>query len=356
LINAAARKARALVREFGEARAARSRRPPPIRFTEAESESPTVYYLCPDIDVPTGGVRNIYRQVDVLNAAGVDASVMHSATGFRCSWFEHTTRVTSAPRVTLTPYDRLVLPEYYGPGLSLLDPAIRKVIFNQGPYLTYVGVDFEQTQPGAPYAGVDGIESMWTVSHDGAALLRHTFPDLPVAVTRVVVDGDLFRPPDSPAGRRIAYMPRRRPEERDLVLHTLRARGALDGWELVPIHGVDEVGTARLLRSCSVFLAFGEREGFGLPPAEAMASGCYVVGFTGNGGRDYFDPDICTPVPDNDMLAYVKAVEDVLRRYEADPDDVVKSGLLASERVLNRYHEAGLREDLLAALELNANA
>lgn len=38
------------------------------------------------------------------------------------------------------------------------------------------------------------------------------------------------------------------------------------------------------------YLTLTPVEGFGLPPLEAMSSGCVVLGFNGYGGRDYFTP------------------------------------------------------------------
>jgi hypothetical protein len=79
-----------------------------------------------------------------------------------------------------------------------------------------------------------------------------------------------------------------------------------------------------------------------------MASGCYVVGFTGMGGRDYFDPDYSSPVLENDILGYARAVEEAIRRHDTEPESLAKAGLIASERIIGRYHESGLREDLLS--------
>jgi glycosyltransferase involved in cell wall biosynthesis len=72
------------------------------------------------------------------------------------------------------------------------------------------------------------------------------------------------------------------------VLNILHARGVLDGWEVISIDGLPEHEVAERLRSCAVFLSFGHPEGCPLPPLEAMASGCVVVGYHGRGGREYF--------------------------------------------------------------------
>lgn len=57
--------------------------------------------------------------------------------------------------------------------------------------------------------------------------------------------------------------------------------------EWVTIDKVSQDKVAYLLGSCHIFLSTGFPEGFALPPAEAMAAGCVVVGCTGFGGWDY---------------------------------------------------------------------
>ena len=341
--------ARRLAGAVSRARDRRARRPPRITVGAPDGRPPTVYYLTPDQTSPRGGVRMMYRHVDLLNAAGIDATVLHGRAGFRCTWFTNSTRVSSAGSVTLTPGDVLVVPEYYAPGYAVLPVGPRIVIFNQGAYHTFDYSPYGVGRPGAPYTDVRNVVAMLTVAEDAAALLRYTFPRIPVHQARAVVDREVFHPaPDGRTGRRIAYIPRRRPQERQQLLQMLASRGVLDGWELVPIEGRTEHETADIMRSSAIFLSFSEREGFGMPPAEAMACGCYVVGFTGMGGRDYFDPAYCAPVPDADLLAFARAVESAVQRYDTDPDGFAKTALLASDQILGRYHEDGLRADLVA--------
>lgn len=345
--NPIARPVRTALLRVASGRERRRRTPAEVRYDSGRPGSGRICYLCPDDPRPSGGIRVVYRHVDLLNAAGRDAVVLHGRPGFRVGWFDNDTRVSAAGDVVLGRDDLLVVPEYYGPGLGSLPAGCRKVIFNQNAYSTFARVPLAGTGPGAPYAGVPGIEALLTVSQDNAALLRHAFPQFPVQVARVVVDERVFHPGDGPAGRRIGYMPRRRAEEQEQLLHILRARGVLDGWELVPIDAMTEAQTAEALRGCAIFLSFSEREGFGLPPAEAMASGAYVVGFTGLAGRDFFDPAHCAPVAEADLLAFAVAVEAALDRYRTDPGALAAAGAAASKHILAQYHEDGLRSDLL---------
>ncbi|WP_406108465.1 glycosyltransferase [Micromonospora globbae] len=339
--------ARGAVRRYSRAADLRWRRLPHLAVGRRSGDRPTVYYLAPVPSGIFGGIRNLYRHVDNLNAVGISAAVVHPRTGYRASWFANDTRVLGASEVVLTPDDLLVVPECYGPGLGAVPDGVRVVVFNQGAYITFDHVPFDTTRAGAPYADVPGLVGLLAVSRDNAELLRYTFPDLPVGIARPVIDPELFHPSGEPPARRLAYLTHRRPEEREQLRHTLRARGLLERWAEAPIVGRSESETAAIMRGSAIFLSFSHREGFGLPPAEAMASGCFVVGYAGLGGREYFEPPECAPVPDGDLLAFARAVEAACAAYDDDPETFRKAGLAASERIRARYSVEALRAELL---------
>lgn len=133
----------------------------------------------------------MYQHVDILNAAGVDAAVLHHEAGFSCSWFEHTTRVVCASSVVLSSQDTLVVPEIYGPFLDRLPRIPHLVLFNQNAYLTW-----EHLGPMAP--AYDIFERAMTVSADSAELLAFAFPRLDLAVVPNAIDPDIFHPQREP--------------------------------------------------------------------------------------------------------------------------------------------------------------
>ena len=322
----------------------RWRRPPNLTVLPS-SGKPVVYYLSPSEQRPSGGVKVIYQHVDVLNSMGVSAAVLHQPDGFRCTWFENQTKVVSAREIRFHADDILVVPECYGAGLHYLPAQIRTVIFNQGPHHTFDRIDVAGSGATSPYAKLENLIGFLTVSDDGAELLRYAFPSTPVAVARNVIDPAVFRPRTGPAAHRIGYIPSRRPEEVHQLRHIVRAqeRSGLAGWDLVEISGRTEAQVADIMRSCGVFLSLSDRDGFGLPPAEAMASGCYVVGYPGGGGREFFDPEYCSPVED-----FTGLVRGLLAAASMDGPVLDGLGLKASARILGRYTEDGLRADLMA--------
>lgn len=157
------------------------------------------------------------------------------------------------------------------------------------------------------------------------------------------IDLDCFYPlrDEQKTGRvRIAWMPRKNKAlatqiREILALRCLHTGLAAPEWVEIQNRSREEV--AAILRSCQIFLATGFPEGCPLPPLEAMASGCLVVGFAGFGGWDYmrqawpggFRPayaglepgagpeDSGTGngffVPDGDTVAAALALEDAIR-------------------------------------------
>lgn len=335
----ALRRARGAVAAMAAERARRRCRPPALRVAERPGEGRTVYYLCPDHASPSGGVRAIYRHVDLLNDAGIDAAVLHHRPGFACRWFEHSTRVLAAPAVELSRRDVLVVPEIYGPYFDRLPEGPRLVAFNQNAYLT-----FARLAPGQDLS-YRRFEAAMTVSRDSAEYLRFAFPRLEVAVVPNSIDCEVFHPGTGLPPRRLATMPRKRRDEADQILRLLGDR--LDGWEVVEIESRPEAEVAALLRDAPIFLALGRQEGFGLPAAEAMASGCFVVGFPGFGGREVFDPQFSGPVEDGDVLGAAVRIANAIELYESDPEELRETGLRARRRIEETWTPERQRRALL---------
>lgn len=317
-----------------------------IPLSPTQDFEPSFLFLTPDFDVPAGGIKVMYRHVDILNGAGLSAAVMHQRPNFRCSWFVNDTAIVCASQRTIGPKDLLVLPELdvgLMAGSAFCTP---HVVLNQSGWLTWQrdadAVDSHYRSPIGPRAIV-------TVSEYAARLLRAAFPHQDTRVVRPGVDTGLFMPGDKRATRIISYMPRRGQAEATILWKVLGDTLTELGWRVDAIDGVPQQAVAQRLRRSQVFVSLGMREGFGLPAAEAMAAGNYVVGFHGFGGREFFRPEFSSPVETGDVLALAQEIARVLRCEEAEPGWLERRGRQASEYIRERYSPEAESDDVLRA-------
>ena len=306
----------------------------------------SAWFICPDFERPSGGIRKLYRCVDILNDAGFRAVIVHKRPGFRCTWFDNQTRVISSPQAVLQQGDVIVVPEVYGASICDLPRGIRQIIFNQGAYLMLDSLMNGATNL-APYIDNPDLVAVLVVSEDSAAVVEYAFPRVHVRRIRHGINPEIHHPPAGRKSRRIAYMPRRRGHEAAQVLKLLTLRGVLDGWEVIAIDRRTEAEAANLLRSTQIFLSFSQQEGFGLPPLEALACGCLVVGYHGFGGREFFRPPFAIAVEDGDVVAFARAVENVIHQIEDDPTNMATAGAAGARFVFDRYSRDAERQDLL---------
>jgi glycosyltransferase involved in cell wall biosynthesis len=147
---------------------------------------------------------------------------------------------------------------------------------------------FSSLPPGATWAQLP--VSFLAVSHPVARFVEQA-TGRSAPILRPHVDPAVFRAPGAKARDvvNVAYMPRKNKALVDQIraLCASRARPGCPAVNWIPVQGTDHHGVAELLRAAHIFLATGFPEGCPLPPLEAMACGCLVVGFPGLGGWDY---------------------------------------------------------------------
>lgn len=147
----------------------------------------------------------------------------------------------------------------------------------------------------------------------------------------------------------ITYMPRKRPDEALIIDRALRRRGRLAGYDLQAIDGVPLSQLRDLLGRTRIFISLLQNEALGFPAAEAMASGCLVIGYTGLGTREYFDEETGVPVAEGDTPGIVEAVEAAAADYERDSRRLDAMRERASGRVQEQYSQVRFRESVLQA-------
>jgi len=321
-----------------------------VRVSPTQVGDPTVLVLTPDFDHPSAGVRTMYRHVDILRAAGVPAEVLHHRTGFRCTWFDHETPVSSLAERAVGPDDLLVVGELdvdvVARQVGRAQP-LRHVVLDQSGYLAW---DHSPDVVVQHYLSPHAPLAVLATSRHVAQVSAFAHPGIEIRHVRLGLDVERLRPLETAdATRRIAWMPRRGGEDVDLALRLLAERRVLDGWELCPLEGLSAEEVSRMLQRTSVFLSLSHREGFGMPPLEAMACGAYVVGYDAFGGREFLRPGISSPVETGNVLALAVALADALESEASHPGWLRERGLEAAAFVRSEYSPERERESVLAA-------
>ena len=308
-----------------------------------------IWFMAPDLPEASGGTKILYRIVEELESAGYPARVWHGTSGLTYSSFESTAKVRYGLTLDLHPGDVLVMHEVGGPHWSFLAGASPVVMLCQGWSFVFQDIAVDD-RLNAGYPGWPRVTDVLATSRYVERTVRAmSGPGLPVHRVPVVVEPATFQP--GPKRRTVAFMPRRRRLEITAALQILRRRGQLAGWTFEPIDGLTERQVGRRLGEAAIFVSGAEREGFGLPAAEAMAAGCYVVGFTGDGGAEFMDPSVCTVVHDSDVLSLadgIAAAADLFDNDRASYDATVRG---AEVRIVETYNRTQMRSALVQAFD-----
>jgi hypothetical protein len=289
----------------------------------------TIFYLNPlNLPVASGGVQKLHDHVEILNDAGIDAAIINPPA-FRPWWFNTRARIVRAP-VTLKRGDLLAIPEVYGDALPNIAPGFPRVSVNQNSFTTFENVKRPDDHP---YLRCPSLLGILTMSEHDRRYLASTFPNLYVNRAYYSINPELFGFAEGPRQKKIAYMPRKRKQLAAQIIGSLYARHALDGWVLEEIRGMSHAQVSDVLGTSQLFLSFSQREGFGLPPAEALGRGCYVIGYAGWGGNEFFDAAHSQLVLEDDLEGFVSAVADWIANRGWDAD-IARAG---SRKILQTY-------------------
>jgi glycosyltransferase involved in cell wall biosynthesis len=289
-----------------------------------------ILYESVDLSSPSGGIRRLYRHVEILNKYGLRASVLHHRRGFKPGWF-----ATNAPveywdaGFTLNAGDILVIPEGH--------TDVIKATANAGCERVVIALNWANIYARLPI-GKDwrdyGIRHVIAGSQYERQFILQSM-GLDSTVLASGTNTDLFRP----AARKklqIAYMPRKNAEVFHILACTFRC--GYPQWNHVPFVPIDSVShddVARVMSESAVFLATSFPEGLARPPLEAMASECVVVGFAGRGSLEYMEHgENCYRAEDADVLTLAEYLHVALERIVDGRAEPMKA---AARKTAGRY-------------------
>jgi len=339
-----------------------------------------IFILTTDDNQPSGGRWILYQLVEMLRGRGLDARVLHQRAGFRYDWFPNDLPVcytyqfeqvraqswrkklryygrtfagrvknnaAKTERVIIDENDLLVLPAARTARCQDFLPGVPKIALSQNPYMLLPPGCADPAAEKVLHPDIIGRIAMSRLNYDWH---RFVFPDVPTYEVPVFLSSQTFSYTQAKK-KQIAYMPRKLKRDSALLINMLRVRGKLDGFSFLPIDGMSHAQVAQAMRESLIFLSFSHREGFGLPPAEAMACGCIVIGYTGNAGDEFFTEETGYPIPDGDLQTFAQTVESITEEYNRAPARLDEQREKASQKILTTYTRENTEAALLEAFE-----
>ncbi|MFC1843877.1 glycosyltransferase family 4 protein [Thermodesulfobacteriota bacterium] len=254
--------------------------------------------------LPVGGIKIIYQHCYLLKKNGYEAYPVHTYN-FKINWFSHNLSPISVKKALnlIQESDILVCPEVT-PKEAKPFKCRRKIVFVQNWALT------EATGPDKSYEDY-GFYQLLSCSHYNKDFMKGR-STLPCSVVVNGIDLTVFRHlPERKKARTVLYLNRKKADDARQAIKALGPEiyKTARFIELESRYTQNEI--VEYYQEADIFLALGYPEGFALPPLEAMACGCAVVGFTGGGGAEHMiDGQTALIAPDGD----VQALSDCLKR------------------------------------------
>ncbi|MDA1309751.1 MAG: glycosyltransferase [Proteobacteria bacterium] len=246
---------------------------------------------------PSGGIKVMLDHVEVLRAAGFDAFAYVKNQAQRPTAFDITVPVLTGA-FGIRPDDIIIRPETFSARdlEAAAKGGLRQAVFVQNHYYC------RHSLGSARCYGDLGVIDVFCASQR----IKRFLEENGIAQDVTVVPCAIATAPPSAADKReqIAAMPRKRAFEHGVIKHFFALRHPeFADLPWIEIEDVPHHEALRIMAESTIFLSLQRFEGFGLPALEAMAAGCLVVGFAGDGGWEYADQANGIWIPEDDLEA-----------------------------------------------------
>lgn len=328
-----------------------------FRKGESKGKNKNIIFLLPVTKYQAGGIKVICRQSELiskLNPTKINSEILFpESLSYKVTWFEHEA-IHKGDLMFDPEQDLVVLPEFWAaPHAKMLsDIGVKYAIYVQNGYS--LGLPLMSNQYDDLKEAYKNASLILSISDDTTECIKLAFPDITAEIIRIYysVDADKFKSSSSKENL-ITYMPRKLASHSKMVLFFLN--GILPkNWKIQAIDGLNEHGVIDILSRSRIFLSFSEFEGCPLPPVEAALSGNQVVGYTGEGAKEYWYLPMFTEVFCGDVRGYVKSILDKITQLESNPAIDTDGISKLADRYSNRAENESIARFLNAVEKLFA--
>ncbi|MBA1338423.1 MAG: hypothetical protein FD546_000223 [Pelagibacterales bacterium] len=126
----------------------------------------------------------------------------------------------------------------------------------------------------------------------------------------------------------ITYMPRKLSDHAEQLLFFLK-NNLPKNWKIESIHNMKQKDVYRHLVQSKIFLSFSRLEGLPLPPVEAAIAKNKVIGYTGEGGKQYWKEPVFTEIPNGDFSKFTtKILENIRNEKKGKKFNLVRKKII----------------------------
>ncbi len=302
----------------------------------------TIYY-CASGPATAGGQHVNTEHVAELRTAGLRAFLLLISSDEKALSFSDSAPVKKfTADFSFQDDDIVVIPEGWPKILKYFaSKRIRKIIHCQNPYYLFHSFD--------SISALEAHRFLEIIVCSGftAQMIRQFGFTGTIHIVRPAIANFFLESENSPKKIQIAYMPRKRSIESEFVRGLFRSQYPIfNNVNWVRIENKTRLECAAILKESAVFASFSFLEGLGLPPLEAMASGCIVAGFHGLGGREYTTALNGFWVDEGDYFGFTQQVAEALKAAQTP---AWKSSVLnESKKTTSVFSVESFRNDLLS--------
>ena len=229
--------------------------------------------------------------------------------------------------------DFVILPEIWAHFANdfLVKRKIKYSIFVQGFYHMNSFYDHKKL-----FKSYKKAEFIITTSKETYECLKFIFPDKKNKILKINLSFDQkkFRIPNK-KNNLITFMPRKLIDHFH-ILSLFLFEKLPKKWKMESLSNLDEKKLFLKLCKSKIFLSFSYAEGFGMPPLEAAIAGNKVIGYTGGGGKEYWQKPIFEEIQSGDIKKFSEKILDAVNNL---PKNWHKKTLSHRKKLTNKYSE-----------------
>ncbi len=307
-----------------------------------DSPAPRIIFFLAPFTVPFGGVAVILMHVATLNAHGIDAWIALPELPDINFYEWDVPKIIYGETLNVSAKDICVFPEgLLGYLNTLRGTPAKRIMFCQNQY--YLPFSSRAERGFSEFELDSVVVSSLTIK----SCLEDLYGLTDISVIPCAVDASNYTRTTAKV-RQIAFMPRKLGAEAKFI-HAAFVRMYPEYSDIpwIAIHQMTRREAAKVLSESAIFLSLSDKESFGLPPLEAMASGCVVAGFHGDGGREYMNEGNGWWAETGDWRACVHGLAAALETFDKGGEQLEEYNRRAMQTV-EAYSVEIMEEKLLA--------